>query len=270
MLGQLEPAVADGRPAEQRPLDGGAAGVGADRVRRETRGAGSGVSGCRSGAGEEVAGRQPGVRGAARTERVCAGCAQPRGAPCVPLERAAAPCEERVPAASDPARLVRHDAGEVAVAHRGARSALRRSAPGAKLPEPARGRDAGWAVMARSVHQQDELEVGGRPRHAAAGGCGLGVSHLRAGLGRGLAHRGRRGAGRRGTLAAGPVDDRRGPYAWLLWSFTTTDLASGAHTLVSRAIDAEGVVQPTQEERRARLASGREDNAQWSRAIHVS
>jgi DMSO/TMAO reductase YedYZ molybdopterin-dependent catalytic subunit len=66
------------------------------------------------------------------------------------------------------------------------------------------------------------------------------------------------------------VDDRRGKYAWLLWSMTVKDLAPGKHTVVSRAIDGNGAVQPTDEERRKRLASGREDNAQWVREVLVS
>jgi len=65
------------------------------------------------------------------------------------------------------------------------------------------------------------------------------------------------------------IDDRRGQYAWLLWSLSVKDLAPGTHTVVSRAIDANGAVQPTAEERRTRLASGREDNAQWAREFLV-
>ncbi|MGE3889885.1 MAG: molybdopterin-dependent oxidoreductase, partial [Vicinamibacterales bacterium] len=65
------------------------------------------------------------------------------------------------------------------------------------------------------------------------------------------------------------IDDRRGQYAWLLWSLAVKDLAPGTHRVVSRAIDANGVVQPTAEERRKGLASGREDNAQWAREFLV-
>jgi hypothetical protein len=39
--------------------------------------------------------------------------------------------------------------------------------------------------------------------------------------------------------------------------------------VVSRAIDANGTIQPTAEERSRRLASGREDNTQWVREIEV-
>jgi len=66
------------------------------------------------------------------------------------------------------------------------------------------------------------------------------------------------------------IDDRRGRYAWVLWSLVTKDLAPGTHTVVSRAIDADGAVQPTADERRTRLASGREDNAQWTREFLVT
>jgi DMSO/TMAO reductase YedYZ molybdopterin-dependent catalytic subunit len=66
------------------------------------------------------------------------------------------------------------------------------------------------------------------------------------------------------------IDDRRGKYAWLLWSLNVKDLTPGKHTLVSRAIDAKGVTQPTEDERRVRLASGREDNSQWVREIVVT
>ncbi|MDH4063722.1 MAG: molybdopterin-dependent oxidoreductase [Acidobacteriota bacterium] len=66
------------------------------------------------------------------------------------------------------------------------------------------------------------------------------------------------------------IEERRGPYAWLLWSFAASGLAVGTHTVVSRAIDADGRAQPTDEERRRRLASGREDNAQWLREFRVA
>lgn len=62
----------------------------------------------------------------------------------------------------------------------------------------------------------------------------------------------------------------KGKYAWRLWALEVNDLAPGAHTVVSRAVDATGMVQPTDEERRRRLASGREDNTQWVREILVA
>jgi DMSO/TMAO reductase YedYZ molybdopterin-dependent catalytic subunit len=61
----------------------------------------------------------------------------------------------------------------------------------------------------------------------------------------------------------------RGRFGWVLWSHTVPNLAPGTHTLVSRAIDAHGKVQPTKAERDAEIASGREDNSQWTREIRV-
>lgn len=61
----------------------------------------------------------------------------------------------------------------------------------------------------------------------------------------------------------------RGKYAWVLWRYETPDLAVGTHTVVSRAIDANGRVQPVREERDRDIASGREDNAQWTREFRI-
>lgn len=75
------------------------------------------------------------------------------------------------------------------------------------------------------------------------------------------------------TIDPLPPEARRLPsrakYGWVLWSFTVPNLAPGTHKVVSRAIDAQGKVQPTKAERDAEIASGREDNAQWTREIHV-
>jgi DMSO/TMAO reductase YedYZ molybdopterin-dependent catalytic subunit len=65
------------------------------------------------------------------------------------------------------------------------------------------------------------------------------------------------------------IGERRGKYAWLLWSINWPNPASGKHMLVSRAIDANGTIQPTVEERKKKIASGREDNAQWPRPITI-
>jgi DMSO/TMAO reductase YedYZ molybdopterin-dependent catalytic subunit len=61
----------------------------------------------------------------------------------------------------------------------------------------------------------------------------------------------------------------RGKYGWVLWSLSVPNLAPGTHTLVSRAIDATGKLQPTKAERDAEIASGREDNSQWTREIRI-
>jgi DMSO/TMAO reductase YedYZ molybdopterin-dependent catalytic subunit len=66
------------------------------------------------------------------------------------------------------------------------------------------------------------------------------------------------------------MGERRGRHAWVLWSLAVKDLAPGPHVLVSRAVDATGTVQPTADERRQRLASGREDNTLWTRQIVVT
>jgi DMSO/TMAO reductase YedYZ molybdopterin-dependent catalytic subunit len=61
----------------------------------------------------------------------------------------------------------------------------------------------------------------------------------------------------------------KGKYSWVLWSYSVPNLAPGLHKVVSRAIDAAGKVQPTADERKAEIASGREDNSQWVREIRV-
>jgi len=72
-----------------------------------------------------------------------------------------------------------------------------------------------------------------------------------------------------GRWQSATLDAARGQYAWQLWALESQDLAPGPHTVVSRAIDANGVIQPTAEQRRQRIASGREDNTQWVREIEV-
>lgn len=59
------------------------------------------------------------------------------------------------------------------------------------------------------------------------------------------------------------------PHAWRLWSLEAGVLAPGRHTLVSRAIDRRGDVQPDPSEWRGSIRSAREDNAQWVRTIVV-
>jgi DMSO/TMAO reductase YedYZ molybdopterin-dependent catalytic subunit len=63
---------------------------------------------------------------------------------------------------------------------------------------------------------------------------------------------------------------KRGPdSAWLLWSLEWNDAAPGPHTLVSRALNARGEIQPTRDELRAKLISNREDNSQWPRKVVI-
>jgi DMSO/TMAO reductase YedYZ molybdopterin-dependent catalytic subunit len=66
------------------------------------------------------------------------------------------------------------------------------------------------------------------------------------------------------------LEPPRGKYAWRLWNFRVRDLAPGQHTLASRATDASGRVQPTAEERRQSIASGREDFSIWPREIAIA
>jgi DMSO/TMAO reductase YedYZ molybdopterin-dependent catalytic subunit len=76
-----------------------------------------------------------------------------------------------------------------------------------------------------------------------------------------------------GTIDPLPAEAQRLPsrakFGWVLWSFSVPNLAPGTHKVVSRAIDANGKVQPTKAERDAEIASGREDNSQWVREIRV-
>lgn len=65
------------------------------------------------------------------------------------------------------------------------------------------------------------------------------------------------------------LEPERGKYAWCPWSLSTRNLAAGSHTLRSRATDTSGNVQPTQDERRKSIASGREDSSIWTRGILV-
>lgn len=61
--------------------------------------------------------------------------------------------------------------------------------------------------------------------------------------------------------------ERRGdPHAWSLWTFEWTDATPGTHTVVSRATNSRGQIQPE----RSALISAREDNSQWPRRIAVA
>ena len=72
-----------------------------------------------------------------------------------------------------------------------------------------------------------------------------------------------------GTWSPATIEKRGDPYAWLLWSFDWTDAAPGAHTLVSRAIDSEGHIQPPEVEWRKTVRTARENNSQWPRKIKL-
>lgn len=72
-----------------------------------------------------------------------------------------------------------------------------------------------------------------------------------------------------GAWRPATMTDRRGKYAWLMWSINWPAPAKGQHTLVSRAADANGSIQPTTEELKKKIASGRENFAQWPRTIVI-
>jgi DMSO/TMAO reductase YedYZ molybdopterin-dependent catalytic subunit len=62
-----------------------------------------------------------------------------------------------------------------------------------------------------------------------------------------------------------PIYRKGDPHAWSLWEFEWTGAAPGKHTVTSRAVDAQGLVQPE----RSMFVSAREDNAQWTRTFAV-
>ena len=63
------------------------------------------------------------------------------------------------------------------------------------------------------------------------------------------------------------IDRRNSDFGWLLWSIAWNDAAPGHDTLVSRARNALGEVQPTREELLDQRVSNREDNSQWARTV---
>jgi len=66
------------------------------------------------------------------------------------------------------------------------------------------------------------------------------------------------------------LGERNGNYAWVLWSLPWNDVTSGPHTVVSRAIDEAGNVQPTAAEFKEKVKTLREDNSQWPRRIVIT
>lgn len=118
------------------------------------------------------------------------------------------------------------------------------------------------------VARVTRTKVGGGWRYRVAGAAWGGVSPIASVE---VAVDG--GAWQRATLAPAPAPSAtfpsRAKYAWRLWSLDVPTLDPGPHTLVSRAIDGDGRVQPTTDQRNAEIASGREDNAQWTRQIRV-
>jgi len=64
------------------------------------------------------------------------------------------------------------------------------------------------------------------------------------------------------------MDPANSQYSWKLFSYRWTGATPGAHTLVSRATDVNGVVQPTTDEL-ARKKTFLEDNSQFPRKIVI-
>jgi hypothetical protein len=62
------------------------------------------------------------------------------------------------------------------------------------------------------------------------------------------------------------VDSSSGKYSWKLFTHDWPGATPGAHTLVSRATDANGEVQPTAEELENKKTF-LEDNAQYPRTV---
>ena len=63
---------------------------------------------------------------------------------------------------------------------------------------------------------------------------------------------------------------QRAKYSWTFWSYDWKNAASGEHTLVSRAIDTEGRVQPSADEPEIKLKRTYwEANQQWVRKIRI-
>ena len=65
------------------------------------------------------------------------------------------------------------------------------------------------------------------------------------------------------------LDPANSQYSWKLFSYRWTGATPGAHTLVSRATDVNGVVQPTVEEL-ARKKTFLEDNSQFPRKVTIA
>jgi DMSO/TMAO reductase YedYZ molybdopterin-dependent catalytic subunit len=66
------------------------------------------------------------------------------------------------------------------------------------------------------------------------------------------------------------VQERKEPFTWRFWSYDWNDAKPGEHTLVSRAIDAKGRVQPTMDDPEIKLKKTYwEANAQWPRRVKI-
>ena len=69
---------------------------------------------------------------------------------------------------------------------------------------------------------------------------------------------------------AAKVEQRSEPFTWRFWSYDWKDAKEGEHTLVSRAIDARGRVQPTAEDPVIKNKKTYwEANQQWVRRVKI-
>lgn len=64
------------------------------------------------------------------------------------------------------------------------------------------------------------------------------------------------------------LDKRNAPYSWQLFTYEWAGAGAGEHTIVSRATDARGAVQPTEAELAAKKTRW-ENNAQFVRKFKI-
>jgi DMSO/TMAO reductase YedYZ molybdopterin-dependent catalytic subunit len=73
-----------------------------------------------------------------------------------------------------------------------------------------------------------------------------------------------------GPWQAAKIEERTEPFTWRFWSYDWREAKEGEHTLVSRAIDAKGRVQPTMDDPEIKLKKTYwEANGQWVRRVKV-
>ena len=73
-----------------------------------------------------------------------------------------------------------------------------------------------------------------------------------------------------GPWKAVKIDERKEPFTWRFWSYDWKDAKEGEHTLVSRAIDAKGRVQPAMDDPAIKNKKTYwEANGQWVRRVKV-
>ena len=70
-----------------------------------------------------------------------------------------------------------------------------------------------------------------------------------------------------GAWQPAKIDRQDNPNAWAFWSFETTGLTAGEHTLVSRATDQQGRTQPDNLDSKKTIW---ENNELFSRKVMVS